>query len=386
MSAMDIGVYGARGIPSTYSGYETFLTTLLPRLAERGHTVTVYCRPGDDMSSTPWHGVRRRVLPALGGKNTSTLTHGLSASIVARRAGHDVVLAVNVANAAYTALGRLTGQPTLLNTDGQEWLRGKWGGVARKVFHTSARVAGRCATGLIADCQAMRDVYVDEFDAEASVIPYCAPSIDWSPDATSLERHGVEQRSYLLIAGRHNPENNLHRVAEVVAASDLDLSLLVLGTANYDSPVTNRLNELAAADERIRVIGHVGSRPEFLDLIHHAAAYLHGHSVGGINPSLVEAMFAGARVVALDTAFNSEVLGDTGELFELDPPSLVPTLRRVLAESETERRTACEAATSRIAEQYATERVVDAYEAVLAAAVGCRSTGLVVSTPWLIAS
>ena len=93
---LDIGVYGTRGVPSTYSGYETFLTTLLPELVERGHAVTMYCRTGEGIENGPWRGVDRRVLPALPGKNLNTLSHGLVAGIVARSARHDVVLVVNV--------------------------------------------------------------------------------------------------------------------------------------------------------------------------------------------------------------------------------------------------------------------------------------------------
>ena len=129
--SLSIGVYGARGVPSTYSGYETFLSTMLPQLVERGHDVTMYCRRSDGFEPTDWKGVHRRVLPDLSGKTTSTLSHGLLAALAARRARHDVVLVVNVANAAYCAIGRFTGQPTVLNTDGQEWKRGKWGRVAR---------------------------------------------------------------------------------------------------------------------------------------------------------------------------------------------------------------------------------------------------------------
>lgn len=100
--SLDIGVYGTRGVPSTYSGYETFLTTLLPELVSRGDRVTMYCRTGEELGAGDWKGVRRRVLPAIPGKNLNTLSHGLVAGAVARVARHDVVLVVNVANAAYS--------------------------------------------------------------------------------------------------------------------------------------------------------------------------------------------------------------------------------------------------------------------------------------------
>lgn len=204
---LDIGVYGARGVPSTYSGYETFLTTLLPELVSMGDRVTVYCRTGEGMTGDDWQGVRRKVLPAVPGKNLNTLSHGLVAALAARVARHDVVLVVNVANAPFCLIGRGTGQPVVLNTDGQEWLRDKWGDLARSVFHGSARIAGRCATALIADCEAMAQVYRDEFNAASTVIPYCIPTRDWSPDPATAHRFDLEPYRYIVVAGRHNPEN-----------------------------------------------------------------------------------------------------------------------------------------------------------------------------------
>jgi len=362
---LDIGVYGARGIPSTYSGYETFLTTLLPELVRRGDRVTMYCRKGEIDGEGPWAGVERRFLPAVAGKSTSTLSHGLVAAVAARAARHDVVLVVNVANAAFCALARYTRQPVVLNTDGQEWLRDKWGPTARKVFLGSAHIAGRCATSLVADCAAMADVYRDQFGAPSTVIPYCIPANDWSPRPVVVAERGLAPFGYLLIAGRHNPENNIDRVAEAVHRSDLPLPLAVLGTANYDSPVTRTVRELAEVDPRIRVFGHISDRGEFFDLVHHAAVYLHGHSVGGTNPSLVEAMGTGARICALDNPFNRETVGPDAAYFRLDPPNLAEVVGGLLAATPDADRTARAAVAARAAERFATDEVVDAYRAIL---------------------
>ena len=134
-SPLDIGVFGARDIPSTYSGYETFLTELLPALASRGHKVTMYTRRSSGSTAgSVYRGVHRRPLPEFPGKNGSTLSHGAVASARASVGGHDVLLVVNVANALFTWLPRLLGTSVVLNTDGQEWLRGKWGRNARKIF------------------------------------------------------------------------------------------------------------------------------------------------------------------------------------------------------------------------------------------------------------
>jgi glycosyltransferase involved in cell wall biosynthesis len=380
---LDIGVYGARGVPSTYSGYETFLTLLLPELVERGDRVTMYCRSGEGFDPVPWRGVRRRVLPAIPGKNFSTLSHGLVAGLVARLARHDVVLVVNVANAPYCAIARWTGQPAVLNVDGQEWLRGKWGSTARKVFHASARIARRTASSLVADGAAMADVYRDEFASDTTVIPYCVTTDGWHPEPASVVAHGLEPGGYLLIAGRHNPENNIDRIVDAYAATEHPLPLVVLGTANYDSPVTAAVAATAARDDRIRLIGHVGDRNAFFDLVHHAAVYLHGHSVGGTNPSLVEAMGSSARIAALDTAFSRETLGDTATYFRLDGDAgdLDSAVTTILGDEPGVDAKVRQSAADRAADLFSVDGVVGAYRDLLHRAARSRKP-VVVPTRW----
>jgi glycosyltransferase involved in cell wall biosynthesis len=369
---MDIGVYGARSIPSTYSGYETFLTTLLPALAARGHRVTMYCRATEHPESTLYRGVRRVVLPAVPGKQLNTLSHGAVAAVRARLARHDVVLVVNVANALFCGLARWTGQPVVLNTDGQEWLRGKWGRAARGFFHLSARLSRHSATALVSDCAAMAAIYREEFGADSTVIPYCSPQTAQTPDPGVPARYGVEPGAYYLIAARFNPENNLDHVAAAYAATGRPTPLLVLGTANYDSPVRSRLEVLAREAPQIRLLGHVGDREEFLSLIAHARAYLHSHSVGGMNPSLVEAMHVGALVGALATPFNVETVGAAGLLFDLDGAG--DGLPRLLDHIDAMPRDRSEAlraaARERVTLRFDVDAVVAAYESLLAAAVG----------------
>lgn len=313
---LDIGVYGARGIPGTYSGYETFLSVLLPELVERGHKVTMYCRTGRVSAGGDYHGVKRIFLSVPQSKEFETLAHGLSASFRARLAGHDLVFVVNVANSIFCLLARITGQRTVLNTDGQEWLRGKWGPVGKAFFRMSARSAALSASALVSDSKSMARIYKAEFHSRSTVIPYCWTEIDEKEDPDVLDVLGLDGKRYFLMAGRLIPENNIDRVAAAYLSSTAEPPLVVLGEANYDSPVQRRLQEMAASSpERLILAGHIGNRGAFAVLIRKATAYFHGHSVGGINPSLVEAMGCGARILAFDTPFNREALADAGTYF-----------------------------------------------------------------------
>jgi glycosyltransferase involved in cell wall biosynthesis len=385
---LSIGVYGARTIPSTYSGYETFLTTLLPQLAARGHVVTMYCRNTDQFDVRPYAGVQRRRLPAIPGKSLNTLSHGLLSAVRARLAGHDVLLVVNVANAFFCAMNKHTGQPVVLNTDGQEWLRGKWGPMARRFFLASANFAPRGANGLVSDCRAMADLYQRDFGAVSTVIPYCAPAVDPSPTRSCLPRYGVRPDDYFIVAGRLNPENNVDAIASAYSRSQLRQPLLVLGAANYNSPVRDRLRRISARDHRIRLVGHVAGRGDYLALVSAATGYVHGHSVGGINPSLVEAMHVGALVVALDTVFNRETVRGAGYLFgQFDggPLGMAAQLTSVL-ESDAEDRLSTRRRAAAVArERYDVEDVVDAYEALLiAAAEAPRRKTVTIGTRWAV--
>ncbi|NNE74713.1 MAG: glycosyltransferase, partial [Acidimicrobiales bacterium] len=319
-----IGVFGIRTIPSTYSGYETFATVLLPELTRRGHDVTLFVRDHEHAGSD-YKGVKRLRVPSISTKQLDTISHGWSATVAAiTKHRFDVVLAFNVANAPMMAALRATGTPTVLNVDGQEWLRGKWGAVGRRVFRASARISKRCADTLVTDCHAMQHVYRDQFNAESEVIPYCwtelltPAELENQKAADRLAKYDLEPGRYVVTGGRLVPENNVDKIVESYCRTTLDRDIVVLGTANYDSPVTRAVQECATRDSRVRFLGHVHDRRDFGAILANAAVYFHGHSVGGINPSLIEAMGVGAHICALDTPFNREALGDAGRYFS-DP-------------------------------------------------------------------
>lgn len=364
---LDIGVYGGRGIPSTYGGYETFLTVMLPALARRGHRVTMYCRRGHVAGEEPYEGVRRVVLPALPWFRLETISHGLPAGLAARLQRHDVVFVVNIANVPYCMLARASGQRMILNTDGQEWIRGKWGRRAQSYWRQSARLAAGSASALVTDCNAMRDIYRLSFGAESTVIPYCWTELAPAGDpAEVLSTHGVEPYRYLLVAARLNPENNVAEIARAYARSDASYPLLVLGDANYPSPVYGEVEAIGRQRPQLRIAGHVDDRQAFATLLTYSAAYIHGHRVGGINPSLIEAMGCGANILALDTPFNQEALGPNGSFFHDFTRELPELLAAVQAEAISSAQSSREKARRRAQEVFGLDAVVDAHEALFA--------------------
>lgn len=332
--------------------------------------MSIYCRAGEVPAVAQFRGVTCVQLPAIRSRELSTLSHGVAAAVQARRAAHDVVLVVNVANALSTLLLRGSGGRVVLNTDGQEWLRGKWGPLARKVFWWSAKISGWSANALVSDCAAMRDVYLRDFGVESTVIPYCWTELVPTRDRAVFDRLGLRSRDYLLAAGRLVPENNLVEIARAYLAHDLPHRFVVLGAAPSRSPVAGELERMAARDERLVLPGHIDDRSLFAALVAEAAVYVHGHSVGGINPGLVEAMGCGARIVALDTPFNREALGPQGAYFGAAAEGLAPALDAVVAESVATSTARRQEASARARERFGLSRVADAYEQLLVRVAG----------------
>ena len=368
---MKIAVFGIRSIPSTYSGYETFCTAFLPELVERGHDVTLFTR-GAIGKQEPYKGVRRIGLPSVRTKQLDTLSHAFVSAWTARRGEYDVALVFNVANAPALSLLK-TSIPRVLNVDGQEWKRGKWSEAGRRVFRGCAQLAKYTATELVTDCDEMRRIYADQFNSVSNVIAY--PSVQLIDNTLTVGDERVRLKElellpneYVITGGRFVPENNIERIVRSYIESEFEEPIAIMGTANYDSPVQRELDRVAKTDKRVKLLGHVEDRELFGILLKNARCYFHGHSVGGINPSLVEAMGVGAFIAANDTPFNREGLGDAGVYFaepELAAQALTQSLDTPHAQENFRL-----AAQQRAHDEFSLATITDRYEAVLHKAIG----------------
>jgi glycosyltransferase involved in cell wall biosynthesis len=230
---------------------------------------------------------------------------------------------------------------------------------------------------------AMAEIYRDEFGAASTVIPYCWTGLDPTTGEGKLAQYGLTTGEYVCIAGRLIPENNAVPVTRAYLDGAAPWPLVVLGTANYDSPVQRELSALASQDPRLQLVGHVHDRAEFAAMVRGARLYVHAHSVGGINPSLVEAMGLGAFILALDTPFNREALGEAGSYFSAFGARLTEQLEAFVDQSSVVVGEQRAAARARVAREFGLDDVTDAVEQVLAAAAGARSRSSVsIDTRW----
>ncbi len=333
---------------------------LAPRLAERGHDVTVYCRRGQFRERPRYYmGVRLFYLPNIETKVLATPTHTLLSMVHVLFQRPDVIVAWNLTNALPCIIPRLFGESVAIMVDGLDWKRTKWGSVGRSYFYFSARWVGKiCPKGVITDTTDMRRVYLEEFATTSACIP-CGANVETSTDPCAIRGYGLHPFQYYLVASRLVPENNADLILRTFGRLNSDRLLAIAGDANYRSEFVERLKQ--TKDPRVRFLGHVSNPDHMRELHCQAYAYVHGHSAGGTNPSLLKALGCGNCVLALNTPSNAEVLGDYGIYFEREADDLLLKLQHIEAHADVveaySRR-----APERIRKKYDWEGIADLYE------------------------
>lgn len=329
---MRISILGSRGYPSTYGGFETFVRSIAPWLVAQGHEVTVYGRGNMGHRESVIDGIRVVETRGVGLKTTSTFTHGLTGAIDCWRDRPDVVLVLNVANGLGIPLLRARGVPVVVNVDGIEWERDKWGRIAKRCFRLGARATARFANVLVADSQEVSRVWAADFGAETTFIPYGADIID-QPSVERVRKLGLEPGRYAIAVARLVPENNVDMFVDAIEHLDWKVPAVVVGAANYRNPLEERLERLSR-EGKVRWLGHVDDQGLLAELWAHSGVYFHGHSVGGTNPALLQALACSAPTVALDTPYNHEVLRDRGRLVPPDVAAIAAVIDDVLSDPE----------------------------------------------------
>ncbi len=357
---MKLAILGSRGFPSTYGGYETLVRHLAPYLVEAGHDVTVYCRAREG-GHRIWHaeGVRCIATPGYDSKSLSTPTFGMTATLSASFRRFHSILVLNIANGFWLPALRMSGTPFAVNTDGIEWERGKWSRIGRATFRAGAWMTAHNANILICDSQAIGAVWEKKFGRKSIFIPYGAPVLD-KVGSDRLEAAGISSGSYLLIVARLAPENNVE-----LALDALELlgegapQAVIVGSANFDSPIEGRLRAMETASQ-VKWLGHIDDQTLLTQLWAHSSVYVHGHSVGGTNPALLQALGAGAPTIALETPFNAEVLPYPEQRFPQDVQALADRIRSVAASRPLQRQMAKRGRLI-VSERYSWDAVCRAY-------------------------
>lgn len=359
-----VALLGMRGVPANYGGLETVAEEVGARIAERGHTVTVYCR-GHNAAyhDRVYRGMRRVELPSLRAKHLDTPTHTAASSLHALLHRSDVVHVFGVGNAPWLPLLRLAGRGTVISVDGMDWRRRKWGRVARLLLERSSFFAVRAAGACLTDSREVARWYRDRYAREPH---YVAHGVDMREIAGrgALQTYGLDERGYVLFVGRITPEKGVHHLIEAFKALDTEKSLVVVGDGSSDPEYWKSLHLRAEGFNNVRLLGPVYGEP-VRELFANAYLYVQPSEVEGTALSLVEAMGYGNCVLVSDIAENVETAGEAGLHFDIRRPveSLRDRLAELLASPEL---VACQRGKSLgyAREHFSWERVTDAHEAL----------------------
>ena len=323
-----IAILGTRGVPARYGGFETFAEELGARLATRGHEVTVYGRNQWVLRGIKRHrGMAIKRLPAPRSKYLETVVHTLFAAFAVAPRRYDVIYVCNVANAPAVLVLLAARKKVVLNVDGLEWQRAKWGMLGRGYYRFCAWLAARLPIHIVTDAHVIQGYWQRHYKRDTDYFAYGTSLTPVSDDGT-LERLGLEAGRYVLYVSRLEPENNADLVVAAYAKLQTDMPLALVGDAPYASDFIAGLRSAAERDPRVRLLGaHYGS--EYQVLRSHAAAYVQATEVGGTHPALVEAMGFGNAIAANDVPEHREVLGEAGLYFS-GASELTDALQRLL--------------------------------------------------------
>ncbi len=364
---MRIAILGTRGIPASYGGFETFAEHLSTRLVARGHEVTVYGRAHYvSPRQLEYHGVRLKVLPTIRHKYFDTVVHAFLSAVHAVSARFDAVLICNAANAPFAPILRFTGTPVVINVDGLEHKRKKWGWLGRRYYLLTERLTTILPNAIVTDAQVIHDYYLARYNAPSTMIAY-GSEVERRPDRTAVRRWRAEPNRYILYVSRLEPENNAHLVIEAFKKVRTAYRLLIVGDAPYAHDYINDLKARARGDKRIVFTGFVFGQ-DYRALQQNAYCYVHATEVGGTHPALLEAMGYGNCVLTLATPENMEVIGDAGIAYA-DEFDLTDKLRRVLRDGSLVQ-SYRHRAQLRVQQYYDWDGVVDEYEQLFRRLIG----------------
>ena len=351
-----VAITGTRGYPHYYGGLETAVRKIAPYLADHGWDVTVHSRPGPQPEGGDPR-VRNQPVWAVESKSLSNLSSGLASAVTLLRDPPDVTLVMSTASGFWLPLLKLRGIPTVVNTDGIEWERDKWGFVAKKVLHAGAWMTARFGTQLIFDAEAIKAYWQRHFHRTGMFIPYGGDDV---PDGELPD--GIEPGKYVLMVARFVPENTVREFFDAVPRIAEQAPVVLVGSSGWGGELDERADALARDYENVTWLGHISDENLLNKLYAQCAVYFHGHSVGGTNPSLVQAMAAGAAIVARDTLYSHEVLGSGAPLVE--PTEIGDAVVALLADSER-RAELGRANQARANERYNWDTVCHSYENLL---------------------
>ena len=307
-----IAILGSRGIPNQYGGYETCAEELGTRLVKRGHEVLVYTVDHHPMKENWWKGIQRTLIhDPLKLGTFGQFIYDLKSNLNSRKQNVDIVL-----HLGYTSDSICYGLWTknsihITNMDGQEWKRAKFSPTVRNFLKYAEKLAVKGSNWLVADSRPIEKYLLEKYGKPVRYIAYGA-DIPEVFQKKIVQQFGLESNNYDLVIARMEPENNIELMIEAKLNANDSNPLVIIGNNNKYKQM---LLKKYAKQVKIRFLDAVYEKEKINSLRYYCRLYLHGHSVGGTNPSLLEAMACSCPILAHKNPFNEAVLGTEADYF-----------------------------------------------------------------------
>jgi glycosyltransferase involved in cell wall biosynthesis len=356
-------ILGTHGVPANYGGFETAAENIARFLVAKGWRVIVYCqRAGKGpVTEDVWHGIERVIIPVNlpGWRGTSEFDWLCIAHACQFQ---DICLTFGYNTGIFNFRQRLHGIPNIINMDGIEWSRARWGLFKQGILYLNERFAALFGNHLIADHPEIEKyLWLRAPKRKISTITYGADPLPGAPE-TLVAAMNLEPGRYLTLIARPIPENSIIELVQAFSARHRDHKLVVLGEFRPKDDIYHR-KVMACASEEVFFAGPIYDKETVQALRFHGKAYLHGHTVGGTNPSLIEAMAAGNPIIARDNQYNRWVASN-GALY-FDTIAAADNQISLVLSDEVLRQKLRAAALSRFNEEFTWQRVAGEYEELL---------------------
>jgi len=356
---MKIGILGSRGIPNAYGGFEQFAQQLSGSLVKRGHQVIVYNSSLHPYHESQWQGVkiihRRDWEDKLGA--AGQFFYDLNCIVDARKRNFDVLLQLGYTSNSIWHWLWPKNSINLINMDGLEWKRTQYTRITRQFLKKAEAWAAKYADHLIADSTKIGEHLLRTYNKSSTYIPY-GVEIPLSYNEKQLDQFRLSPGKYSLVIARMEPENNIEMIIKGFMDSGTSTNLVVVG--NIDKKYGRYLRS-RYQDERIKFTGGVFEQDMLNNLRYYCKIYFHGHSVGGTNPSLLEAMACRCNIASHDNIFNKEVLGD--DSFYFSSPDDVKSI--IMTSDKLNLKERKELNLEKIKTKYDWKKIVDSYEELI---------------------
>lgn len=309
-------ILGIRGIPAEHGGFETFAEKLSLHLKENNWLVTVYCQETGTgaVYETDWNRIRRVHIPVKQQGALGTVIFDFR-SVVHSLKERGLFLTLGYNTALFNVLQRIKGHTNIINMDGIEWKRAKWGKLAKLWFWANERIGCWVGNHLIADHPLIKEHLATRVSsAKITMIPYGGDEVK-NAHQDVLNPYGLLPGNFSVVIARPEPENSLLEIVKAFSRTRRNHQLVVLGNLTADTNEYHKKIMTSASDEVV-FTGAIYDATVVQALRFHSRFYIHGHQVGGTNPSLVEAMGAGCAVIAHRNDFNKWVANKSAAYFK----------------------------------------------------------------------